>query len=195
LPSFQPSSPPSGQPSSRPSDWPSSPPSSQPTPREEGGTCTNSTTKLLADDREFFDYFGYSVDADGDTIIVGAWGDDDAHVFVRDDEQGWSQQAKLVASDGAANVGFGRSVAVSGNTAIVGAPWDDDRKGSVYLFLRDLNNTWSQIAKLVASDGATHDRFGWTVAIDRDRVHEVTMGLPEVYTCLFSTRPARGRRN
>ena len=36
--------------------------------------------------------------------------------------------------------------------------------GSAYIFVRD-GTSWSQQAKLTASDGAAEDRFGWSVAI------------------------------
>ncbi|MBM3949001.1 MAG: hypothetical protein FJ312_07155, partial [SAR202 cluster bacterium] len=74
-----------------------------------------------------------------------------------------TQQAKLTASDGAADDLFGYSVAVSGDTAVVGAWSDDvgsnDNQGSAYVFVRS-GATWSQQAKLTASDGGTEDRFG-----------------------------------
>jgi hypothetical protein len=82
----------------------------------------------------------------------------------------WSQQAKLTASDGNAGDWFGWSVAVDGDTAVVGAYQDDDNgasSGSAYVFTRS-GSTWSQQAKLVASDGANNDFFGQAVAISGD---------------------------
>ena len=81
----------------------------------------------------------------------------------------WSQQAKLTASDAAASDDFGASVAVSGDTAAVGAPFDDDAgssSGSAYVFVR--GSTWSQQAKLTASDAAVSDRFGKSIAVSGD---------------------------
>ena len=75
----------------------------------------------------------------------------------------WSQQAKLTASDGAAGDVFGNSVAISGNTAVIGAYYDDvgsnSNQGSAYVFVRS-GTSWSQQAKLTASDGAASDYFG-----------------------------------
>ncbi|MCK9516968.1 MAG: FG-GAP repeat protein, partial [Ottowia sp.] len=67
---------------------------------------------------------------------------------------------------------FGRSVAISGdsNTAIVGAYGDDDlgsSSGSAYIFTRS-GSTWTEQAKLLASDGAADDWFGHSVAISGD---------------------------
>jgi hypothetical protein len=137
------------------------------------GTSWSQQAKLIAGDAAALDIFGWSVAISGDTAVVGALRDDDngtdsgsAYVFVRDGTS-WSQQAKLTASDGAARDAFGVSVAISGNTAIIGASRDDDNgdmSGSAYIFVRE-GTSWSQQAKLTASDGAAGDIFGYSVAI------------------------------
>ena len=140
-------------------------------------------TKLLATDGAAYDSFGWSVAISGDTMVVGAYQDDDkgvwsgsAYVFTRD-TSGWTQCAKLLASDGAVGDYFGRSVAISGDTVVVGAYSDGDKgnnSGSAYIFTRDaagsLTSGWTQHAKLLASDGAANDYFGYSVAIDGDTV-------------------------
>jgi len=75
--------------------------------------------------------FGRSVAIAGDTIVVGAFLDDDKgpqsvsiYVFIRT-ETTWTQQAKLTVSDGAASDNFGRSLAIAGETIVVGAYLDD----------------------------------------------------------------------
>ena len=76
-----------------------------------------------------------------------------------------AQEIKLLASDGAAGDEFGTSVAVSGTTAIVGSVYDDDSGGpvgSAYVFD---TSTGTEVAKLLASDGAAADAFGYSVAI------------------------------
>ncbi len=80
-------------------------------------------------------------------------------------------EQKLTASDGAANDYFGFSVAISGDTALVGAVYDDDNgseSGSAYLYERQADGSWSETAKLTASDAASFDNFGISVAIDGD---------------------------
>ena len=131
--------------------------------------------KLLASDGAASDYFGYSVSLDGDTALIGAYDDDDngddsgsAYVFTRTGTT-WTQQAKLLASDGAAGDHFGSSVSLSGDTALIGAIGDDDNgvdSGSAYVFTRT-GTTWTQQAKLLASDGAAEDYFGCSVSLDR----------------------------
>ncbi len=82
----------------------------------------------------------------------------------------FAQEAKLVASDGALDDDFGYSVSVSGDTAVVGAPWDDlgaNNQGSAYVFARS-EGVWSEQQKLVASDGALDDHFGYSVSVSGD---------------------------
>jgi hypothetical protein len=133
-------------------------------------------TKLLASDGADGDFFGTSVSVDGDTVLIGAYGNDDnggwsgsAYVFTRTDTT-WTQQAKLLPSDNAAEDNFGASVSLAGDTALIGAPSDDDKgvdSGSVYVFTRTGTN-WTQQAKLLASDGVNYDQFGISVSLDGD---------------------------
>ena len=128
--------------------------------------------KLTASDGAVSDEFGRSVSVDGDTMVVGAYRDDDngfqsgsAYVFVRPSGGDWSeasQVAKLTASDGAADDEFGISVSVDGDTVVVGANGHDDSgsdSGSAYVFVKPLTG-WAdatETAKLTASDGAVSD--------------------------------------
>ncbi len=134
--------------------------------------------KLVASDGTAYDYFGGSVAASGDTVLVGAYGNDvgatdqgSAYVFVRSGGV-WSEQQKLVASDGTAYDYFGISVSVSRGTAVVGASGDDGAnydQGAAYVFVRN-GGVWSQQQKLVASDGASGDGFGYPVSVSGDTV-------------------------
>ncbi len=141
------------------------------------GSTWTQQTKLVASDGATGDRFGYSVaiSSDGNTAIVGAYFDDEngtnagsAYVYTRSGST-WAQQSKLLASDGAGNDQFGYSVAISsdGNTAIVGAVNDDSSRGSAYIYTRS-GSTWTQQSKLLASDGAGSDSFGYSVSISSD---------------------------
>ncbi|MCB0433663.1 MAG: T9SS type A sorting domain-containing protein [Mangrovimonas sp.] len=134
--------------------------------------------KAVADDGVSNDVFGYSIALDGDTAVIGAYGDDDdgdfsgsAYVFVHNGGT-WIQQQKLTASDGAADYAFGYSVAIDGDTVIIGASGADVNgvsSGSAYIFVRS-GTTWIEQQKLTASDGAANDQFGISVALDGDTV-------------------------
>ncbi len=81
-------------------------------------------------------------------------------------------QAELVPADGKAYDLAGLAVATSGNVVALGSPLDDDKgtsSGTVNVF-RFNGVAWIQEAKLHASDGAAHDRFGYAVALDGDRL-------------------------
>ena len=138
------------------------------------GTTWSLQQTLTAFDGALGDSFGYSVALDGYTALVGAPFDDvdaksnqgSAYVFTRSGTT-WNQQQKLTASDGATDDRFGESVALSVNTALVSATGDASFEGSAYVFVRS-GTTWSKQQKLVASDGATDDRFGDSVALDGD---------------------------
>ena len=139
------------------------------------GAVWTQQRKLFSDDGATDDNFGRSVAISGDTVLLGADGDDiganvnqgSAHVFVIC-ENNHVQQQRLTANDGEAADNFGGSVAVSGDTAVVGAQFDDiganAAQGSAYVFTRS-GTVWTLQQKLTANDGAALDRFGISVAI------------------------------
>ncbi|MCD4825171.1 MAG: FG-GAP repeat protein, partial [Phycisphaerae bacterium] len=150
--------------------------------KDQGGANNwGQQVKLTASDAAASDYFGRSVAVSGSYAIAGAYGDDDggsfsgsAYVFYKD--QGgantWGQQMKLTASDAAESDNFGQAVAIAGDYAVAGAYGNDDagsNSGSAYVFKRD-GDQWTQVAKLTASDAAEEDRFGYSVAIDGDKI-------------------------
>ena len=128
-------------------------------------------TKLLLEDPEVGDYFGWSASISGDYAIVGAMFDDDigensgsACIFHRSGDN-WTLQAKLLADDGDVGDAFGVSVAIYNDYVIIGT-WGDDA-GSAYIFHR-AGATWTQQAKLTADDGDLGDDLGCSVSIDGD---------------------------
>ncbi len=92
---------------------------------------------LKASNAEGNDAFGYSVALSGDTLAVGAYGEDSysgaVYVFTRDGSD-WTQEAYLKASNAESMNIFGGSVALSGDTLAVGTPYEDDESGAVYVF-------------------------------------------------------------
>jgi FG-GAP repeat len=153
--------------------------------RDQGGGGADNwgeVKKLTASDGAAGDDFGASVSISADTVIVGAYGDNDngsysgsAYIFSRDEGGAdmWGEVQKLTAGDGAAGDIFGISVSIGGDTAIVGARLDDDNgddSGSAYIFSRDEGGTdnWGQVQKLTAGDGASDDEFGRSVSISAD---------------------------
>ena len=83
---------------------------------------------------------------------------------------GWTEQDKLLSSDGAEADYLGHSVSIDDDYAIVGAYGDSDNgyySGSAYVFTRS-GNVWTEQAKLIASDGAHADSFGYSQSKSRD---------------------------
>jgi hypothetical protein len=140
------------------------------------GELWTQEAKLLASDGAGGDDFGTSVSVSGDTALIGAPGTDDngsgagsAYVFARRDRT-WTQQAEIMPDDGTTVERFGTCVAVSGDTALFGLPHDGDNghdSGSAYVFVRS-GEVWTQLAKLLPSDVAFEDHFGWSVSIWED---------------------------
>jgi hypothetical protein len=116
------------------------------------GTNWTQQTILHSSDGYAGDLFGYCVDIDGDTNIIGTrfhLNDDgstgSAYVFNRTGTT-WIQEAKLVASDGSNMDTFGNSVALDDNTIFIGNMFDTVygyHTGSAYIFIKsnppDLN--------------------------------------------------------
>jgi hypothetical protein len=165
--------------------------------KDQGGTDNwGQIKKIVASDRGADDYFGRSVAIAGDYIVVGAYQEDEdasgantmseagsAYVFQKDTggTDNWGQLQKIVASDRGANDWFGYSVAIAGDYIVVGARDEDEdasngntlsAAGSAYVFKKDQGgtNNWGQIKKIVNSDRAASDRFGWSVAIAGDYI-------------------------
>jgi len=141
-----------------------------------GGLVVSQELKLAAADAGPGDEFGYAVDVDGATAIVGAPLENGqtgaVYVFVRAGDQ-WVQQAKLVAYDGLAGDRFGWAVAVSGDSAIVGAHLKDDGAvdaGAAYAFVRT-GTEWTAATKLPRASLRTsgQENFGVAVDIEGDR--------------------------
>ena len=142
------------------------------------GTFWNEEAKLIASDAAGSDFFGSTISIDGDVVLVGANGDDDAgptsgsaYVF-RFDGTSWNEEAKLTASDATAGDRFGFAVSISGNAAVAGARTDGDagtNAGSAYVFRFD-GTSWNEEAKLIASDAEVGDNFGFAVSMDGDRI-------------------------
>ena len=136
---------------------------------------------ITASDVSAGDNFGNSVAIVGDDMIVGSrYGDSvvsdagSAYVFKRSGTS-WSEQSILKAGDIVNSDYFGESVAIYGDYAIVGAPYKNSYTGAVYIFNRTGTN-WTQQAKIIASDGASSDFFGKSVAIYGDYVFSGSFG-------------------
>lgn len=85
--------------------------------------------------------------------------------------QEWYKTDNLLASNGGEVDWFAYDTDISANFAIVGAPYNDvgsnEDQGTAYVYFYD-GNSWGNEQILTASDGASGDEFGRSVAIDGD---------------------------
>jgi hypothetical protein len=143
------------------------------------------------------DAFGTSValSGDGATLAVGASGEDSAAgingdqtdnsapdagaVYVFTQAGGtWSPQAYVKATSPAKDDGLGNSIALSadGSTLAAGAPGVASFAGAAYVFTRSAA-TWSQDARLVASNASPKDDLGESISLSADG-STVAVGAP-----------------
>lgn len=146
------------------------------------GSVWNEQAKLFASDKAVGNCFGFSValSADGNICAIGSNlaasngvnSTGAVYIFARS-ENTWIQQTKLFASDESADVQFGSSVALSadGTTVAIGAHMANldglKETGAVYIFTRS-EDIWIEQAKLIASDRAARDWFGWPISLSTD---------------------------
>ena len=130
------------------------------------------------------DWFGFSIAASGNTVVVGAFDANieqfgTVYVYVKP-SGGWAnmtQVATLTSSD--SGQGFATSVAISGNTIVVGAANTSNfgdpaaaGPGAAYVYVMP-SGGWhdmTETAKLTASDGKNGDAFGDSVAISGNTI-------------------------
>jgi hypothetical protein len=160
------------------------------------GNAWSESQKLTADDGGLFDNFGAAAALYGKTLVIGANGatvgdnpaQGAAYVFTKANGI-WTLAQKLTANDGAAYDNFGLSVALNGSTVLVGSPraaiGSHAAQGAVYVYSLS-NGIWSQAQKLIASDGATNDSLGESVAISHG------IALVGAYGATINGRPGQG---
>ncbi len=142
------------------------------------GTLWSQQKKLVSPNGAAGDGFGWAVDVEFDTAIVGAPMDDMTSVnagavysFERTGVS-WNLLGDMAPLGLAADDRFGSSVALSGKNAVIGALLDDSAEanaGAAYAFARN-GASWSQEIEVLASDAAAGDAFGFAVAISGQTV-------------------------
>ena len=129
--------------------------------------------KLRTGDAIGDSFFGYATALSADTALVGAYGDDGAGVdagaayVFRNLGGGWNLESRLTPQGLAAGDELGIGVALDGDLALLGArgaSLSEDGAGAAFRFRRD-GEAWSEHEMLLASDGASLDELGRSVAL------------------------------
>ncbi|MCT4580140.1 MAG: hypothetical protein N4A35_01875, partial [Flavobacteriales bacterium] len=149
--------------------------------------------KMVAPDRGLpSGLFGWSMDLDGDMMIVGARSDQieadgvtvgvdggSAYFYEKDNTGVWNFVQKVVAFDRVTNDHFGFSVGItSAGRAVVGAPQQDRdqngmnnvvNSGAIYIYEKT-GATWNFVQKKVLTGRNPFDEYGLAVGIEGDRI-------------------------
>jgi formylglycine-generating enzyme required for sulfatase activity len=132
--------------------------------------------KLVGTDAqgEAFQGCSVSISGDGNTAIVGGWGDNTwygaAWVWTRTGGV-WNQEGPKLNGSGAVGRALqGHAVALSadGNTALITGPYDNDYTGAAWVFTRSAGNWTQQGPKLAASDEVVGEIEGWSASLSAD---------------------------
>ncbi|MEL7361035.1 MAG: hypothetical protein AAFN13_03110, partial [Bacteroidota bacterium] len=127
------------------------------------------------------DQFAYDLDLDGDRLLVGRPYDDTAGpeagaALVYDYVNGaWTLSATLLPPT---TTGFelaGSAVALDGDRAVLGGYFKDGYTGIVYVYERT-GTAWSLTATLSPSDASAGQGFGYSLALDGDRLAISALG-------------------
>jgi len=132
--------------------------------------------KLLASDGAADDNFGSGIAIDGDTIVVGAPGDDDnggssgaIYVFTWSGAE-WLEQDKLTPAAAYAGDLFGSPVVIEGDTMISASDSADGvgiDSGKAWILERS-GDAWENDLQLVPAGQSAYDHMGSALALDGD---------------------------
>lgn len=135
--------------------------------------------KLTSSDGGTEQRFAQSVALSGDYVVVGVPSDGEvginggaAYAFERQGDGSWLETDRILPSDGVTLDFFGFSAAVEGEDAVIGAYGTDTTSpfgGALYAFTRQSDGTWTETAKLEASDGQSA-ALGIALAFSQGRV-------------------------
>ncbi len=140
--------------------------------------------KIIPNDLQGGDRFGYAVDNFEDYILVGApysdengGGSGNAYLFGKDTGgiENWGQIKEITPFDGYVLDYFGTSVSIDDGLIIVGAYGNDivgSESGTAYIFEQNYGGTdnWGERTRLTPADGSSNDNFGKTVQMSGQHV-------------------------
>lgn len=151
----------------------------------DGASWTQQGVPLVGSDASGTALQGYSValSADGNTLMSGGAGDDNtlgAVWFFTRSGTSWTQQGpKIVPTDASGTMiafGITGDLSADGNTAIISGLYDDNMIGAAWIYMRS-GSSWTQQAKLIASDSVGTSYQGYKVALSADGNTAIVTGV------------------
>jgi hypothetical protein len=143
--------------------------------REIGPGRWVEVAKVHGSDSKAFSLVGLAVAVDGNTVVVGAPGENDntgvAYVYREAAPGRWSEIAKLEAADGEPGEGFAAALAVRGDTIFAGVYADLQDGvwiGSVRVFRELRADEWTEVDTLLAPMPVAGMAFGWSLDVSND---------------------------
>ncbi len=147
------------------------------------GGCLGATVQHLGNELAF----------EQGTIVIAEWtaNSDTGAVHVFEDDGGWTRTQTLTGA-GSATIGrFGSALALDDDMLVVGAAWSDVafmNQGSGYLFRRQFDDSWAQIAEFVGSGGIASALGTSAAIVDNGAV----LGAPTTTLPEYSANIAHG---
>lgn len=134
------------------------------------------------------DHFGSTVLVSGSRVFVGMPGlkiydENEGGVKIFERSNGWAPVASIIPDAGSGGTHeFGTSLAVSGDRLFVGAPTESAippelpqvignavyQSGRVYIFERQVDNSWMKVRTIMAQDPVTSAKFGSSIAVSEN---------------------------
>lgn len=136
----------------------------------------NLSQKLYPSSISSGDRFGYSIDRDGDYLIISALLDrafeggprcGTAHIYKKNGNV-WTYIKKIVPTQQDEGMQYGIDVAIKGDWIFVGANVLNIARGAVYVYKKNGDN-WSIYQKLIPQNVQIAENFGFRIAISETR--------------------------
>ncbi len=137
-------------------------------------TSAVSDQKIIAEDGDAGDTFGYAVKINHEWVAISANqdepnGNSSGSVYLYElIDNLIGDEYKIFPEDGSYNDFFGKAIAMSDDYLIVSSVYDDEngyKSGSVYVFSFE-NGEWLQTQKIYPVDGSPYDRFGYSLDLN-----------------------------
>ncbi len=129
--------------------------------------------EITSSDGAVSDFFGkvMAISEDEKTIAISSYNDDDlgnnsgsVYIFNQNNSGNWVETQKLNASDGQVDDVFGLSMTFAGETLAISAYKQNHNTGAVYLFDQSPTGVWEEVQKLLPSDTALYQQFGYSIS-------------------------------